>query len=558
LKRLNTTRWRDFSKSFEFRPHMKIRVKTIYPFAQFLFEKAETAGNHGQQDDFMEWGNRQIASGLGQRDEIDLPVQFHSVWREFMRTDHYTLDDVVMETSQWADRSKRSFDLSSPSSTKSMTPLEVYETLIAALDKLRSEGKLTPEQYDAQKDGLDRAYGQTTKQPIMKSASFLTQFENLTGTTKGVFDRLELSRRSGDFNQVRRASLSAMAMARGVDPVAAILADPEKAEIIKALARRITTNHREPGIPHGMEKAFTVGVAPGDSGLGTGLVIAKDVSEYILYASYDYSAYKFAAAVRVLRGITMGYAKITQPASAVFITPSAQGNTQLPADTSISGAQVTELSNTIACLVEVSMELVQDGKVTFEEALLRAMIEGHGRAVDYALFQGNGVNDQTNGAQVGIFQNPNVASSMAVANSIAGLTRADFIGVIAAVAPSALTRNPRWTISPAFLPKLMMLRDGQGPKYLLKTPAETEGEFELVGFPVTWAIQAPGIDAPGQKIASFGAPEGYLVALHEDIEIMASDVSQIAKNVRQVRLINRGRIDARETTWFATLQLSIP
>ena len=90
----------------------------------------------------------------------------------------------------------------------------------------------------------------------------------------------------------------------------------------------------------------------------------------------------------------------------------------------------------------------------------------------------------------------------------------------------------------------------------MHTPAQTEGEWELVGFPVTWAIQAPGNDVAGQKVAAFGAPDGYLVALQEKMEILASDDARFSAAIRQMRLVNRGRVETRESTWFATLALA--
>jgi HK97 family phage major capsid protein len=254
----------------------------------------------------------------------------------------------------------------------------------------------------------------------------------------------------------------------------------------------------------------------------------------------------------------MKYVKVTQPAWAVFLTPTQQGKVTIPTDGVMAGDQVCELANTIAVLAEISIELVQDGKTVLSEAVLRAISEGHGRAVDYACFQGNGNDDPQNGTQTGIFVDNNIPAALAAngETNVGALTRDDFIAAVAAVAPSALTRAPRWFISPALLPKLLKLRDGQGPKYLLRTPAQTEGEWELVGFPITWSIQAPGNDVAGQKVAAFGAPEGYLVALQEKMEILASDASRFPAAVRQMRLANRGRVETRESTWLATLALA--
>jgi HK97 family phage major capsid protein len=138
------------------------------------------------------------------------------------------------------------------------------------------------------------------------------------------------------------------------------------------------------------------------------------------------------------------------------------------------------------------------------------------------------------------------------------LIREDFIGAIAAVAPAALQRPCRWFISPALIPALLLLKDGTGPKYLLKTPAETGGEWRLIGFPVTWAAQAPSATTAGSKIAAFGEPNSYLVGVREDFEMGHADGTKFDQNIRLIRCLARARCDLREATGLATLKLASP
>jgi HK97 family phage major capsid protein len=161
--------------------------------------------------------------------------------------------------------------------------------------------------------------------------------------------------------------------------------------------------------------------------------------------------------------------------------------------------------------------------------------------------------------QTGIFTHADVPAVNAVAGNVtvAQLERNDFIAAIAAVAPASLQRPTcRWHISPSFLPDLMKLKDGPGDTYLLKGPAQTEGEWELVNFPVTWTAQAPSVNTPGSKVAAFGESSCYLVALRDEFELMSSNRAKFAAAVRQLRAIARGRCDMRDATGFATLKLA--
>jgi HK97 family phage major capsid protein len=556
---------------------MKTTPKLIYSFSKYLFERANAGQvSNATEDEFLEWGNGELQSCVSADTPMDLPPQFHGIWREFTRSKGFDPDinDLVLMAEQMANPGpfkppgNRNTTMKSSSPAGSWEPTvssdksrsDAYQACLARINQQREAGQISDEQYRIQKEQLDALYGVPT--PDSKKG-FLSHFDQLTGVTKRKFENIEFARRTGDLMGIARASASAFAELSlerrhsGLDPIRKMLDDPEIAEKVGMLVRYILTKPRLRG-PNGMEKAFSQGLSPSDGGLGTGFAVAADVSTSLLYATYEYSAYKTAATFRILRGLQMSFPKLTQSALAVFITPGSQGQTQLQADVNITGADVNEAPNTIGLLIEIATELVNDARVSLEEAVMRAFVQGLGRAIDYALYQGSGANDQVSGAQTGIFVSQAVKTSVAPLNgtSVAALHREDFIGAIAAIDPSGLTWNPRWSISPAFLPKLLMLRDGQGPQYILKTPSETGGEFEICGFPVTWAAQAPGLDAPSQKIAAFGAPGGWLVALHEDFELMASDVSQLVRNVRQMRLINRGRVDAHHAPWFSTLQLS--
>jgi hypothetical protein len=506
---------------------MRIAIREIESLAKAIFKwNDEGTLADDKCDDFIEWGSGMLKSLGGPVWEdhgIDLPPQFIHLYRQLQKSPGYKLDaDSLMHQAE-QERT------SSPYIVRAPTPITNMNT----------------------------------------GSTFLQRFDQLTRGTKSAFGGIETARRDGSDSELGlsvRTAFAALGAERRMscDPVAKLLRDPERRATWEAIGRkfmggRLTTDDSallEKALTGGGRKAFTPGISP-SSDLGSALFLAASVSDDVLYASWQYGAYKDLG-LRVLTGALMKYCNITQPAQGFFITPNNQGKVVIPSDVFLSGDEVCELANTIACLVEASVELIQDGKTAIAEAILRGLAEGHAKAVDYASLQGNGNDDPLNGVQTGIFADPNIASAPSANGntSVSALQRDDFINVIAAVDPSALVRSPRWFISAAFLPKLLRIRDGVGPQYVLRTPAETKGDWELVGFPVTWSTQAPGNDAIGQKVAAFGAPDGYLVALQENIEVMASDAARFTANIRQLRLLNRGIVMTRQANWLATLQLA--
>jgi hypothetical protein len=492
---------------------MKIAARELKPFADWVFKMTDNGTIEPiHEDDFVAWGIKALASPkepVLDTDPLDMPPQFGGLYHKFQSSKDYQLDADSLEHQARERRTDSTFI--------------VRTQPVTAAKRM--------------------------------NANFAEEFDRLTGPTRARFGDIETARRNGTYDEigrtlgVARRALRQEVRASGGDPVTKILEDPEARERWEDLAAQ-----------RGMfaiGKTFSPGIYPTDTAIGSAAVAAARVFGEILYASYDYSAYRDLGC-KLMLGAKMNYANLTAVDAAYWLTPSMQGQTLLPPQAVLAGNMVSALANTIALRVDASLELIQDSKTVVVDALLRALSEGHAAAVDYASFQGNGNNDSTNGSQIGIFSDPNIATvaSGAGNTSVATLQREDFLACIAAASPAAYTKDPRFYVSSAFLPKLMKLKDGTGPKYLLRTPAETEAGYLLCGFPCTFSIQAPANDLPGQKVVAFGAPNGYLVALQEEMEILASDVVGMAQNLRQFRLINRGLVETRMANWFATLTLA--
>lgn len=426
----------------------------------------------------------------------------------------------------------------------------------------------------------------TQPQSTMNKNDFSTEFDRLTGTTKGALESIELARRNGsprELERIMRRAFAAVAQEKQAshgDPIARYFEEnPERRLFWNGIARRLSGTLRA-GTPEykAVESAFggKTGLeeiaaqssqARAVSGInlqdnfGAGMLLAIPVADEVYDLLLNYGAYKYLGLRRMVGQYT-SYAQATGWPTAVFITPTYQGTTTIPADTTLAGRGIVPAANSIASLITVSREWLGDEKVDLSEVLFSKFVQGTAQRIDYGCFQGNGANDPANGMTTGIFFDPAIGTvnSAIGAGTIAGLTRPDFINVLGAVNAAALQRMdqqpPRWYINPAFIPLLLGLWDGQAHNYLLKTPAETGGEWLLVGFPVTWATAAPANNAVGTKALAFGNPDAYLVALHEDFEISPSEEGPtFANNQTNFRSIGRGKSMTRDASGLVTLTL---
>jgi hypothetical protein len=390
--------------------------------------------------------------------------------------------------------------------------------------------------------------------------NFLRKIDAATGQTKSQFDRLEAARRSGSDSELQlevHKTLYAQALERQRavhEPIEAFLnRNPEQRLLWSGIARFLGGGHATPD-----EMAVLKAWVPGDPNIGAGMFpipVSPDLFDLLLI----YGAFRDLG-VRQLLGQYTRFAKVTSLPAVVVASPTYQGTYTIPADASLAGGGTYEAASTFACLLQISHEWLQDVKMEIASAVLGKLVPAMAKAIDFCAFQGTGDDDLSSGAMTGIFVDAAIANYAAQTvgkTNIAALDRSDFLNTIAAVAPAALQRPCRWYVHPAFIPQLMLLKDGPGDTYLLRSPARTgTSEWTLVDFPVTWTAQAPSVNQAGQKVAAFGEPSSYTVALRSEVEIMSSDDVSFAQVLRNVRAMQRGHAFTREATGFATLSLS--
>ena len=409
----------------------------------------------------------------------------------------------------------------------------------------------------------------------MQKNDFLKNFDRLTSGTKAAFGSLETTRRDGNETELQTALRAVSAALMGEqrmagDPVDRYCAaHPLERTFWNAAARKIAGRELVQGSPEQetwqayqtAAKSFQSGITVSDQ-FGGGM-FPIPVSPDIFDLLFIYGAFKDLG-VSEMPGQYTKFVVVNGLPTVLVYPADQQGNITVPADTTtkglnLGGPEVAQVCNTFIGLVEASRELLNDPKVDLAALLFRLFFQAISGAIDYCAFQGNGAGDLTNAYQTGIFMDANIKSyqpNIVGKTKISALVRTDFINTIGVVNPAVLQRPCRWYSSPKFIPALLALKDGDGASWLLKTPADTGGEWHLVGFPVTWAAAAPANELAAQKVMAFGEPNSYCVGIRQIFELMSTDGAQFHRNVNQIRAIARGKCCTRDATGFATLQLS--
>ncbi|HZV36826.1 MAG TPA: phage major capsid protein [Verrucomicrobiae bacterium] len=396
---------------------------------------------------------------------------------------------------------------------------------------------------------------------LLASLGSKQKFDDLSPATRREFQNVETTRRNGNERDIQGAVLRAqrsLGMERRHslrDPIAKLLReDRDAALLVDGLVRYLCSSRMHPS-QSDMVKEFVTKSTTFGTNLASS-IFPMPVSPDILWDTVlQYGA--FRDFVLPMLGQQTQYAEGTQVPDAWFMTPTTGMGTAIPTDVSLAGTSLSKKANTIATLLPVSEEWLQDATINVAALFLRMFTQGIAKRIDYGCFMANGTDDTANGAQTGIFQNNTVVTVNAAAGNVAlaQLQREDFLLAVSAVNPAVLQRECRWYIHPGFIPTLLTLREAKETKFLLKTPEETQsGEWVLVGFPVTWSPQNPSTDGANQQIAAFGDPSCYVMGLREEFELMSSGLGpSFSSNVRNVRALARGRGDMRDAAGFAIL-----
>jgi HK97 family phage major capsid protein len=227
----------------------------------------------------------------------------------------------------------------------------------------------------------------------------------------------------------------------------------------------------------------------------------------------------------------------------------------------VSGASVTLAIQTIAALIHVSNELIEDSAVDAAAFVLRELAQSVAYGLDYAALAAAGSANQTDGGYVGIFNaasaNSNLAAAAATGHTtVATTTLDDWTKCLTTVSPSVLRRGAAWWLHPTILAKAMSIKDSDGrPLFQSALEAPSYGAIgRILGYPVILADAAPSTDAANAKIAVFGDPMGLAVGIRKDLELTANSALKFAENQTSYRALMRAGTKIKTTTGSTTLK----
>lgn len=210
------------------------------------------------------------------------------------------------------------------------------------------------------------------------------------------------------------------------------------------------------------------------------------------------------------------------------------------------GGQVMLIINTLAVLMYIARELLQDSTVDLAPYVTRQMIQSIDWGMDTAAFIGTGNQDTTNGGYVGIFNsglaNTNLALNAGPGRTIVSkLLIDDFVQTILTVSAQVLNKKPMWWAHPQMMARIALIKDGLGrPIFQTWQEVPNPGAIgSILGYPVHPTAIAPSTDGAGQPVTVFGDPEGQVNGIRADLELATSADIGFPQNLLAYRTLLR-------------------
>jgi HK97 family phage major capsid protein len=227
-------------------------------------------------------------------------------------------------------------------------------------------------------------------------------------------------------------------------------------------------------------------------------------------------------------------------------------------DTTKAGTTVTLEVEVIAVLLNVSLQLLEDGEIDVVADILDDFIEAVNFRCDFAAFQGNGTADATNGGVLGLFNFGTAAVAAATRTSIAQTQYEDWLRCLTTVDAVVLSRPARWWMHPTLAAAALGVRDLNGRPIFqtaLEAPA-AGGILNMFGFPVTLVGAAPSANAANARVAAFGDPRAYAVGMRKQFTFESSDQARWTTLERSFR--GHCRFDAIGARASALAVMTLP
>lgn len=227
-------------------------------------------------------------------------------------------------------------------------------------------------------------------------------------------------------------------------------------------------------------------------------------------------------------------------------------------DSNKAGTSVTLEVEVIACLLEVSMQLLEDSEFDVTADVLDDFREAYNYRADWAAFMANGDSDATDGAMTGLFEAGTAATAASGNTTMENLDFEDVIRCLTTVDSAVLSRGARWWMHPQMLVRMLHVKDGNGrPIFLTANEAPSAGAIgSILGYPVTLIEVGPNTNSAGNAVAAFGDPQSHVVGVRRDFMFEASDHHKWNTYERAFRGIGRFGVKNRKATGSAILTLA--
>lgn len=389
-------------------------------------------------------------------------------------------------------------------------------------------------------DGLQEING--------KQAAIMRDVSRVDKETKKALEDLTLVKRTCNDFATNLAALKRVQgnvaretrMAFG-DPVQRILSNEEWRDLInKGVLNAI---HKLPSDV--AKKALGEDSAPGSTMINNDL--ANEIYDTLgMYGKWN------TLGVRTTQTKTTKFPVKTARAKANFINTEAD---TVADDATKAGTSVDCVMKPIAALINVSLQLIEDGEFDIAADVLTDFFEAYNERLDAGVFVGNGVADGDNGAYTGLFNFGTAAVAANGNTTVENLDFEDFIRCLTTVAPAVLGRQSKWWVHPQLLARILTLRDANGrPLFLTAIEAPSLGAIgSILGYPVELVHAAPSTNAAGSKIAAFGDPNGYVVGVRKVFQFEQSDAHKWNTLQRSFRAYGRAGGIGRRADAFAVL-----
>ena len=418
---------------------------------------------------------------------------------------------------------------------------------------------LTDEEF--QKKVLDgvESQGEQISEIEKQNKELLGNYENLQKETKAAFEDLtklknnanDAAKTMGAIKRVQSEMKRERSDAFG-DPLKRITNSEEKRTRINAELCRLSAKKGAIYRKDWMESA-EVKALQSDGSLGTTFIdsaLAREI--YSLLESYGAWS---SLGVRSVGTKTTQYPIATARPVAKFVRKLA--GRKLTPDANKAAGKASIDVELIGCLVTAEIELLEDSEVDLSQNILTDLVEAVNFLMDNCAFVGDGTDDADIGGYTGIFEGGVASVATAGRTSIAALKYQDYLNAVLAVKAEVLKRNPRWWMHQQQLVRSIGVEDGNGrPIFKTALEAPSAGSIgTILGYPVTMVAAAPNVDAAGAKIAAFGDPQSYIVAVRKAIGLATSDDFAFDELSRAFRSDARGGFGFRDAQGISVLTL---